>query len=254
MKTQQTGIKTAISLLFVGAVCVASAAVADTTLVYELTDAQGNKSEQRYQIHNRFMRIDRAVGLQPNALILDAGYMFMYMIDTDKKTFATFGSSPYHQGARVPAADKTGETADTAPKNPEKTSAAPSRSSVIKPTGKREAVEGIRCMVVNETSNDKPVAEHCLADSGALGMTPRELITMARLIEFSKQRTDPNWIAIQSDEDFVTIRSTLPDGETTFVLKQVSHDILPPENFRVPEGYKKVAPQPDYAGLITGSK
>jgi hypothetical protein len=102
--------------------------------------------------------------------------------------------------------------------------------------------------------NDKRVAEHCMADAAALGMTPRELITMARLIEFSKQKTDPDWIALQSDEQFIAIRSGPPGGAATFVLKSVSHDIVPWDYFRVPREYKKLPPADDYAGLITGKK
>jgi hypothetical protein len=254
MKTQKTNMTTRLGLILAGAVCLASVAEADTTLVYELTDAQGNKIEQRYQIHGRFLRIDSDADSQPNSLILDAGYMFMYVVDPGKQTFTTFGSSPFHQGKQMPAKAKTTGTAEPETADTKKVSATSPQPPVLSPTGQKQTVAGVRCMVVNEIRNDKPVAEHCLANAAALGMTSRELITMARLIEFSKQWTDPDWIAVQSDEDFVSIQSVPPAGNATFVLKSVSHEILPADHFRVPSEYQKLEPENDYAGLITGKK
>lgn len=254
MKTQKTNMTTRLSLVLAGAVCLASVAEADTTLVYELTDAQGNKIEQKYQIHGRFLRIDSDAESQTNSLILDAGYMFMYVVNRGKQTFTTFGSSPFHQGKRMSEKTKTAGTDEPEAANIREASTTTPQPPKLSPTGQKKTVAGTRCMVVNEIRNDKPVAEHCLADAAALGMTSRELISMSRLIEFSKQWTDPDWIAVQSGENFISIQSAPPAGDATFVLKSVSHEIMPSDFFRVPSEYQKLEPENDYSGLITGKK
>lgn len=247
--------KTQINLVFAATVCSAAVAHADTTLVYELMNAQGEKIEQTYQIRGRFMRVDSNAESQPYTLILDAGYLFMNVVDREKGSYTTFGGAPFHQGERLPAKPKaTGTVEPETAHNEKEVDVTSPQPSVLSPAGRKETVAGTRCMVVDEIRNDKPVAQHCLADAAALEMTSRELITMARLIEFSKQKTDPDWIAFQSDENFISIRSRPAEGEVTFVLKSVSHDTLPWSLFRVSPEYKKQEPEDDYAGLITGKK
>jgi len=236
---------------------------ADTTLVYELVDSAGKKTEQTYTIRGRYVRVDKDSESKKNFLLLDGGFLIMHVIDGEKGTFSTFGESPYHQdkqfSAKPAPASVAEPEAEQAKAEPEAGQAKPAAAesapmSVLSPTGKMQSVAGVRCRVVNEMRNEKPVAEHCLADPAALGMTPRELITMARLIEFAKQRTDPDWIAVQSDEQFISIRSAPPGGDASFVLKSVAHDIVPRDAFRVSPGYKKLLPEDGYAGLITGKK
>ncbi|MEN8760799.1 MAG: hypothetical protein ABF290_00090 [Thiogranum sp.] len=227
---------------------------ADTTLVYELVDAAGEKTQQTYTIRGRFLRVDKDAETSKNFLLLDGGFLYMNVVDGEKGTFTTFGDSPYHQGQRLPAKPKPGNTAATGSEQAGKANAKSPPLSVLSPTVQKDSVAGIRCRIVNELRDGTPVAEHCLADPAALGMTPRELISMARLIEFAKQRTDPDWIAIQSDEQFITIRSRPAEGEPTFVLKSVSHEIASRDLFRVPPAYQKLEPEDDYAGLITGRK
>jgi hypothetical protein len=246
--------RTCLSLCLAAIFSLPAGASADTTLVYELVDAAGKKTEQTYTIRGRFVRVDQGSDTPKNFLLLDGGFLYMNVVDGEKGTFTTFGESPFHQGERLPATAKAASEAEPTAEPAEQAAAQTSPKSTLSPTGKKRSIAGVRCREVMEMRNDKPVAEHCVADAAALGMTPRELITMARLIEFSKQRTDPDWIAMQSDEQFISIRSAPPGAAATFELKSVSHDIVPREYFRVPAGYKKLEPEHDYAGLITGSK
>lgn len=222
-------------------------AQAESSLVYELTDAAGATSEQTYTLHGRWARVDRKDAAQANHLILDTGFMIMYVVDSAQSVFSTFGESPHHQGEKLtPSAGSK-----TVPTRAEGRS---SDAITLAPTGGRDSVAGIRCNLVNEIVDGKTVAEHCMADAAALGMNQREMITMARLIDFSRQWTDPDWIAIQRNEQFVSIRSRPANGDPTFILKAVSHDTPPGDFFRVPPSYRKLDTGGDFKGLITGSK
>jgi len=227
-------------------------AEADTTLVYQLADAAGEKTEQTYTIRGRFIRVDKNAEAPKDFLLLDAGFLIMHVVDGEKGTFTTFGESRFHQGKKPAPAAQAGSTATPKSESAGKAAAISLQASVLSPTGQKDSVAGYRCRVVKEMRNDELVAEHCLVDAATLGMTPRELITMARLIEFSKQRTDPDWIAAQSDEQFISIRSRPAGGGETFVLKSVAHDVVSRDYFRVPPEYKKLESKGDYAGLISG--
>lgn len=235
------------SLFFTAAAFYASVAGADTTLVYKLTGAQGEEIEHTYNIRGRFISVDSNAESQPYTLILDAGFMIMHVVDDDKEVFSTYGESPYHQDREKPEKSENDANAKQMVKKPV---AAP----ILKPTGKKETVAGVRCMIVNEIVNNKPVVEHCMADAYALGMTPRELITMARLIDFSKAWTDPDWIAAQSNEKYISIRSRPTGGDVTFVLEAVSHETASRDYFRVPPEYQKLDSEEGYTGIITGKK
>lgn len=211
-----------------------------------------NQSRPTYTSRGRYVSVNKNPEAPKDFLLLDADFMIMHLVDSEKATFTTFGDSPYHQRNKVLPAPWPAAPADpeAAPSKP--ATAASPQPSVLSPTGETESVAGFRCRVVKEMRNDEVVAEHCMVDAASLEMTPRELITMARLIEFSKQRTDPDWIAVQLDQQFITIQSRPVGGEETFVLKSVAHDIVSRDYFRVPPGYKKLESKGDYAGLITG--
>ena len=239
--------KTRLTLLFAIAAGLSHTVNAETSLTYELVDAQGATKEQIYTLHGRWTRIDNATVSKQKHFILDTGFMIMHVVDSEKSVFSTFGESHFHQGKQ----EQTAADVATAKQAAERESKVPT----LKPTGNKDTVAGIRCNIVNEIENEKPVAEHCMASASALGMNQREMITMARLVDFSRQWTDPDWIATQSNEQFVSIRSRPAGGSATFQLKSVSHLIPPSDYFRVPAGYQKLdTAADDHAGLITGMK
>lgn len=239
--------KNHLNLIFAATASLSLAVHAETSLVFELVDAQGAKKEQTYTLHGRWARVDDTAEEHKKFLILDTGFMIMHVVDSEKSVFSTFGESHFHQGKQ----DQTAADVATAKQAAERGGKVPT----LKPTGNKDTVAGIRCNIVNEIENEKPVAEHCMASASALGMSQREMITMARLVDFSRQWTDPDWIATQSNEQFVSIRSR-PAGESaTFQLKSVSHLTPPSDYFRVPAGYQKLdTAADDHAGLITGMK
>jgi hypothetical protein len=241
--------KTRLSVFFAvtAAIILPTTVTAETTLSYELVDAQEVKKEQTYTLHGRWARIDDAAEAGKKHLILDTGFMIMHVVDSEKTVFSTFGESPLHQGKKVSAA--SGDAA-----NPEQAAKKASPAPSLKPTGVMDTVADVRCNIVNEIVADKPVAEHCMADAAALGMNPREMTTMARVIQFSRDWTDPDWIAVQMKEQFISIRSRPVGGAETFLLTAVSHQTPPADYFRVPREYTKLDSGDDYAGLITGNK
>jgi hypothetical protein len=237
--------KTRLTLLFAITAGLSHNVNAETSLTYELVDAQGAAKEQIYTLHGRWARVDNATVSKQKHLILDTGFMIMHVVDSEKTAFSTFGESHFHQGKQ-----KQTEADDAIAKQAAIRAA---KIPTLKSTGNKDTVAGIQCNIVNEIEDAKLVAEHCMASAHALGMNNREMITMARVIDFSKQWTDPDWIAIQSNEQFVSIRSRPAGGGATFSLKSVSHEIPPGDYFRIPPDYKKLDTA-DNSGLITGSK
>jgi YD repeat-containing protein len=237
--------KIRLSLLLALAAGLSQTAYAETSLTYQLVDAQGATTEQTYTLHGRWARVDDATGSKQKYLILDTGFMIMHVVDSKNAAFSTYGESHFHQGKQTKTAAEDANAKQAAKRA--------TKITTLKPTGRKDTVAGIRCNLFSEIVNNKPVAEHCMAGSSALGMNNREMITMARLIDFSKEWTDPDWIANQSNEQFVSIRSRPAEGDATFLLKAVSHKIPPLDYFRVPPQYKKLDTADDYTGLITGA-
>lgn len=235
-----------LALLFTLVLGTTNVAYAETTLVYQLGDAHGATKEQTYTLHGRWVRVDDTDKSNHDYLILDTGFQIMHVVDAQNQTFTTFGESHFHQGKQTQTASENA--------NAKRAAERASKHPAFKPTGMKDTVAGIRCNIVNEIVNDKPVAEHCMADTAVLGMNQREMITMTRFIMFSKDWTDPDWIAEQSNEQFVSIRSRPTGGEATFQLKTVTHAIPPNDYFRVPPSYRKMETADDYSGLITGKK
>ena len=107
-------------------------------------------------------------------------------------------------------------------------------------TGESDTVAGVRCRVVNELRDGAPVIEHCMAGKAALGITERELRTLARTFEMARER-DFGWLATATaDEAFISVRSRALDGGTRLTLVAVSTDPLPKGHLRVTRDYREV--------------
>ena len=118
---------------------------ADTTLVYELVDAAGNKTEQTYSIRGRFLRVDQNPATPHSFLLLDGGFMYMNVVDGEKETFSTFGASPFHQGERLPATAKAASPALPVAEPAKQAAAKSPPRPVWSPTGEKGSVAGVRC-------------------------------------------------------------------------------------------------------------
>lgn len=115
----------------------------------------------------------------------------------------------------------------------------PSRAPSLAPTGALDEVAGVRCRVVREPAHGEPVIEHCMANTSALGITEREIRTLARTFVMAREQGF-GWLgAATADEEFVSIRSRYRDGGALLVLESVSNDALPRDRMRVPRHYRE---------------
>ena len=122
----------------------------------------------------------------------------------------------------------------------------------LKATKKMRTVAGIRCRVVHELRDGEPVMEHCMANSAALGVTKREVITLSRL--FSKARTmEFDWLGTGTkDEEFVAIQSRSLGDNRLLQLTSVSTKPLPAGHLRIPKSFKLVEPDVQSGAKSTG--
>lgn len=142
----------------------------------------------------------------------------------------------------APEAAAPKETPEPAPA-PARTADAPE----FAPTAQMDEVAGVRCRVVNELRRGEPAIEHCMANETALGITEREIRTLARTFAMARAQ-GLDWLGTATtDEEFVSVRSRALDGGAALVLESVSTEALPPDHLRVPREYRKVQRQPDPA-------
>lgn len=150
--------------------------------------------------------------------------------------------------AMSPAGEDEDEEGDTAEaeeaEDAQKPEAAPALAKAPRFEASRETdeVAGISCRLVREMVDDKPVVEHCMANKAALGITEREIRTLARLFVLARER-GWDWLgAASKDEEFVSIRSRRIGADGGLTLKSVSTNPLPAGHLRVPREYKEVKP------------
>lgn len=141
------------------------------------------------------------------------------------------------------AGDETPMTPEQ-PQSPDKATTAatqPAEYVKFKATKKMDTVAGIKCRVILELGrDDKPVKEHCMANTGHLGLTEREVITVARLFAAAREM-DFEWLGVGTkDERFVSIQTRDLASNETLQLKSVSTKPLPKGHLRVPKSFKEV--------------
>lgn len=265
--------------ILVHSVFFGASALADATLVYELTGPGADKAVKTVAIARFWARVDDPAD-EGRFLLFQAGKFFpMYRVDPPKETYtlltkpvtpslSTRRKVPATSEGAEPGADAksagaagaeathgVGEEHTAAPHEPE-TGEGPVAGEakpetvfehpVLKPTRKTRTVAGIQCRVVLEQADDKAVVEHCMANTPRLRVTNRELITLARLFEAGR-KMDLGLLGIGTkDERFVSIQSRdLRDGRT-LRLTSISRQALPTGHLRIPKAYKEVVP--DAAG------
>jgi hypothetical protein len=107
-------------------------------------------------------------------------------------------------------------------------------------TRKTDKVSSIGCRVVLELVDGEPAVEHCMANKAALGITEREMRTLARLFVMARERAY-DWLgASTQDEDFVSVRSRDLARGKTLMLQSVSTKALPVGHLRIPRDFKEV--------------
>jgi len=248
-----------------------ASALADATLVYELTGPGAEKAVKTVAVARFWARVDDPAE-KGRFLLFQAGKFFpMYRVDEPKETYTllTKPVTPYlspkqkapatREGAGHSADEKqagaaghegnhgAGEQPAGGSNEPETAEGAgaakPGTGSdhpVLKPMKKTRSVASIRCRVVVELVDNKPVVEHCMANTPRLHVTNRELITLARLFEAGRNM-DLGLLGIGTkDERFVSVQSRDLRDRRTLQLKSISHQALPSGHLRIPNTYKKV--------------
>lgn len=153
---------------------------------------------------------------------------------------AAAGASESMPVAAPPETAEHARTPGGPPKLPEK--------AQFKPSGKNDVVGGVHCRIVNELIDGEPAIEHCMANKADLGITEREIRTLARLFILARE-LGYDWLgAATEDEDFVSVRSRALTRDKTLELRSASTDPLPVGHLRVPKDYKETelqrAPEP----------
>ena len=86
----------------------------------------------------------------------------------------------------------------------------------------------------------EPVKEHCMANSAALGVTKREVITLARLFAMARKQ-EFNWLGVGTkDEEFISVQSRDLRDNRMLQLTAVSTKPLPTGYLRIPRAFEKV--------------
>jgi hypothetical protein len=107
---------------------------------------------------------------------------------------------------------------------------------------------------VHELLDDKPVIEHCMANSANLGITTREMRTMSRLFSMSRDRKF-GWPGVGTeDEEFVSVHSRDLRDNKAFQLTSVSTKPLADGYLRIPRSFKQVEPGAENTSKSTTSK
>jgi len=213
---------------------------ADATLKYELTEADGSKTEKNFSAARFFVRIDDPADKE-RYLLYQAGKFFpLFSVDQAKSNYTrlTPAVTPYMSphSREAHGADQTADEGGTKQASENRKKPAPK----LKPTKKTRKVAGIECRVVHELLDGKPVIEHCMANSARLSITDRELITMVRAFEMARNR-EFGWLGIGTeDEEFVSVQSKDLRDNTMLQLTAVSTSPLAEGYLRIPREYKEL--------------
>jgi len=258
-------INTFASLAFAGLSLVTSMVCADATLVYETVTADAGKTVHTFNIRGRFIRVD--MDSDPNRYwVIDTGLLTIADVDKSRQEY-TFEKlpRPILPGAVAAAGDTPAPAAAAQPTEAAVTSAAASSPAetatkpdpaqelaggaailaaepVLAATRNKESVAGIGCRVVIEKVDKQPVAEHCMAGTGELGLTSREMITLSRMFTTAR-RLGLGWVGVATpDERIVSINSRLLDGDAGQQLQSVSYEYIDYELMQVPKSYRRIRP------------
>jgi hypothetical protein len=228
--------KHALSITFATLISLFNApAGADATLTYELTEADGSKTTKKFSTARLYVRIDDSADEKRYLLFEAAKFFPLYSVNQAESSYTQLTPKviPY-MGPETMAK----KTADAHTPEIEAVEKAP--PAVLKPSNKKRTIAGIRCRVINEMLDDKPVVEHCMVNSANLDVTTREVISMARTFSMARDR-DFGWLAASTeDEEFISIQSRDLRTRRVFELTSVSNKPLAQGYLRIPREYKQV--------------
>jgi hypothetical protein len=193
-------------------------AQADSTLVYELTAADGSKVQQTIAIRGPWLRLESEPREKSAYTLMDTSRLMMFEVNDKDKNYQVIRMGRLYW----PVTDLN------APK--------------FRPITKKQTVSGVRCQPVDEIDkDDKSIAEHCMSAGGPLGLSAREMISLSRLF-MSARRMGLGWPGVATpDERQVSILSHNPAGVKQ-EFKSVVHGPLAKTLFKIPDGYRRLKP------------
>ncbi|MDX2506293.1 MAG: hypothetical protein QNL62_17690 [Gammaproteobacteria bacterium] len=193
-------------------------AYADSTLVYELTGAEGSKTQHTITISGSLLRLESKPKGKSDYTVMDTGRMLMFEVDDQAKSFQVTRMGRLYWPA-------------TALNNPN-----------FMPVPQKQVVSGVRCQQVKEMAKDPKLnTKHCMTAGGPLGLNAREMITLSRLF-MSARRIGLNWLGVATlDERQVSILSQAHDG-TRQEFKTVVHGHVANKLLKIPNDYKRLKP------------
>jgi hypothetical protein len=191
---------------------------ADSTLVSELTGADGSKIQHTISIRGPWLRLESEPKGKSDYTVMDTSRMLMFEVNDKAKSFQVTRMGQLYWPAN------------------------PLETPKFKPIPKKQTVSGVHCQPVHEMGKDeKPVAEHCMAPGGPLGLNAREMITLSRLF-MSARRIGLGWLGVATpDERQVSILSKKPDGRSQ-EFKSVVHRPVVKTLLKIPNAYKRLKP------------
>ena len=252
---------------------------ADATLVFELAGPNGQPVEMTFSVARFFARVDSSDD-QDRFLLFQAGKYFpLYSVNPkdgtytpltppatpalgpsgpqkppDPQAVTTAGeaeatvSGPAPESGPDPKVDAKGEDQiqeASGPKSDPATSKQPPalpETPRFKASPRIDEVAGVRCRVIVELVDGEPAIEHCMANKAGLGITEREIRTLARLFVMARKRGHDWLAATTEDEEFVSVRSRDLRRDKTLSLKSASTSALPVGHLRVPKDFAEVEP------------
>ncbi len=208
---------TIVAAVFV-ALNLIPAVQADSILQYELSDNDGNVTQQTISISGRWLRLDANPKGNSDYLVMDLGRMIMFEVDDKGKNYQLTRMGRLYWPS----------TALTSPR--------------FKPIPKKSVVSGVQCQLVSEIGVDNEItAKHCMSTGGSLGLNAREMITLSRLF-MSARRLGLGWPAVATqDERQVSIVSQGAKGAIQG-FKSVTHGWIPKTQFKIPVDYTRLKP------------
>ncbi|MDJ0806369.1 MAG: hypothetical protein QNJ78_05995 [Gammaproteobacteria bacterium] len=238
---------------------------ADVSLTLELNGPDMQAQTKKVSLARFFVRVDDAA--EPGRFLLyQTGKFFpLYQVDETAKTYTLLtpevkptlkaGNNTVSQSSQQkakPIPEKTDDNSSPSSGSEQKAQTG-EKSTVEKPaqttsktklrlTKKKKTIAGIRCRVVEEIMGDQTVMTHCMADKARLGITEREIRSLARLFKMARER-NLGWLGTYTkDEDFVSIASEDHQSKKTLRLTAFDTKPLPAGYLRIPKHYKLTSP------------
>lgn len=116
-------------------------------------------------------------------------------------------------------------------------------ATTLRLTQQTKEIAGVACRVVEELAGKQPVMIHCMADKARLGISEREIRSLARVFQMARERNF-GWLGTATrDEKFVSVASEDLQSKKTLQLQFASTKPLPAGFLRIPREFKEVSSQ-----------